>query len=392
MVDYNILFKSQPADLMRVAERDAALEGQRVSNAAQMAQIGNALFNQQQGMRDEERKQMEFQLKDMALDAIKIRPLLESGDTLRANVLIAERIKKIQQRGGDPSDTMAFRDALNSGQITPQQAIGELDSVLEGARQAGVLEGASSASMRSYEPRPMVDENGNFTGYAIPIVDAAGNTRMQPIPGSERAMSPIDLAAARENIGVQGYGQRRQIEAQTAPIIAGGERRAQLGVESEIRPQLEAQIEESKTTAKLDAERKGSIIKAINDEKEVGRILDMAEPLLQKATESLAGATMDAAGRLVGVSTEGSRAAAQLKTLEGALVMKMPRMEGPQSNMDQQLYRQMAAQIGDAGTPSEERQAAVDILRMLNAKYSGQQSPNGSVPPPPSGWSIKKVQ
>lgn len=253
-IDANIILQGQTPNYV-----NALLGGFQAGSAIKNQPAVDEMFQEKLAMVKGQRKDQDIerdrqiarmQLKDMALDAIKIRPLLESGDTLRANVLIAERIKKIQQRGGDPSDTMAFRDALNSGQLTPQQAIGELDSVLEGARQAGVLEGASSASMRSYEPRPMLDENGNFAGYAIPIVDAAGNTRMQPIPGSERAMSPIDLAAARENIGVRGYGQRRQIEAQTAPIIAGGAKAAELDVEGQKRPQIEADI----TKARAEAE------------------------------------------------------------------------------------------------------------------------------------------
>jgi hypothetical protein len=61
--------------------------------------------------------------------------------------------------------------------------------------------------------------------------------------------------------------------------------------------------------------------------------------------------------------------------------MKMPRMEGPQSNMDQMLYRQMAAQIGDATVPAEVRKAAVDTLRSLNQRYSGAQQPQ----PPAQG-------
>lgn len=381
MVDANLLFKLGAPANMQTAMQSAAQGQATLNELAQMpirnqlleAQAKGADLQNQKIARAIKEEDAAFVLRDVALDAMDVMPIIKRGNMAEFSAFMDSRIRKIEGRGGDATESRAFKEQMESGLISPDVALDRLQGAVEKARQAGVLDGASMAGNRSFAPVPMTDVNGNFAGYAVPTVDASGRATMQPISGSERALSPVDLAAARENIGVQGYGQRRQIEAQTAPIIAGGERRAQLGVESEIRPQLEAKIEESKTTAKLDAERKGSIIKAINDEKEVGRILDMAEPLLQKATESLAGVTIDAAGRLVGASTEGSRAAAQLKTLEGALIIKMPRMEGPQSNMDQQLYRQMAAQIGDAGTPSEERQAAVNILRMLNAKYTGQQ-------------------
>ena len=50
----------------------------------------------------------------------------------------------------------------------------------------------------------------------------------------------------------------------------------------------------------------------------------------------------------------------------------MPRMEGPQSDRDQALYRQMAAQIGDATVPARIRKAAMETLKELNDKYQDQ--------------------
>jgi len=99
----------------------------------EMSQTRLAAMKQdmEQGKTRAQREQEIFQVGDLAQDAIKIRPLLESGDMSRANVMLAERIKKIQDRGGDATDTMAFRDALNSGQITPQQASQELAQEIE---------------------------------------------------------------------------------------------------------------------------------------------------------------------------------------------------------------------------------------------------------------------
>lgn len=157
-IDANIILQGQTPNYV-----NALLGGFQAGSAIKNQPAVDEMFQEKLAMVKGQRKDQDvererqiarMQLQDMALDAIKIRPLLESGDTLRANVLIAERIKKIQQRGGDPSDTMAFRDALNSGQLTPQQAIGELDSVLEGARQAGVLEGAGdTAGFREFQSK-----------------------------------------------------------------------------------------------------------------------------------------------------------------------------------------------------------------------------------------------
>ena len=109
------------------------------------AELRLAALEQQNAAHDDE-----FKIRDLATDAIKIKPLLESGDLTRANVMIAERIQKIMQRGGDPADTMAFRDALNSKQITPQQAAAELDAEILAAEKGGYLK--QSMDQRNYKP------------------------------------------------------------------------------------------------------------------------------------------------------------------------------------------------------------------------------------------------
>lgn len=110
-------------------------------------------------------------------------------------------------------------------------------------------------------------------------------------------------------------------------------------------------------------------------------ILDAATPLIEKGTSSYLGAGVDMAARAFGKSFESGDAAAQLKSLEGALMMAQPRMEGPQSNMDVQLYRQMAGAIGDPTVPVSQKQAASQVIRQLHSKYAG----GGSSPAPAGG-------
>lgn len=100
-------------------------------------------------------------------------------------------------------------------------------------------------------------------------------------------------------------------------------------------------------------------------------ILDQAEALLPKATGSYIGAGADMLGQAFGASTAGAKASAQLKALEGAIMMAQPRMEGPQSDKDTMLYRQMAGQIGDSTVPVGTRQAALQVIRELHQKYAG---------------------
>ncbi|WP_339556979.1 hypothetical protein [Comamonas sp. MYb396] len=105
------------------------------------------------------------------------------------------------------------------------------------------------------------------------------------------------------------------------------------------------------------------------DTQDVFSILDQARPLLDTATGSYAGAAADQVARAFGVSTEGAQSAAQLKALQGALVSKMPKMSGPQSDKDVLLYREMAGQIGDPTIPADQRRAAMKTVEDLNHKY-----------------------
>lgn len=99
-------------------------------------------------------------------------------------------------------------------------------------------------------------------------------------------------------------------------------------------------------------------------------LVQYARTLLPGATGSGIGAAADSTNRFFGVTTQAAQKAAQLEALGGQLVMKMPRMEGPQSNMDQLLYREMAGKVGDRTVPIKEREAALDVVERLNKKYA----------------------
>ena len=86
-------------------------------------------------------------------------------------------------------------------------------------------------------------------------------------------------------------------------------------------------------------------------------------------TESGFGTAVDYAASLIGVSPSGSQQADQLRALGGALVAKMPRMEGPQSDKDVALYKEAAGRIGDSTIPIARRKAALETVKELWTKY-----------------------
>lgn len=101
----------------------------------------------------------------------------------------------------------------------------------------------------------------------------------------------------------------------------------------------------------------------------VETIIPEIRTLLSKATGSYWGAGADLLANTVGISTEGAKATAQLKTLSGQMVAAMPKMSGPQSDKDVAMYKDMAGNLSDPTIPIETRLAALETIEKLNEKY-----------------------
>ena len=101
----------------------------------------------------------------------------------------------------------------------------------------------------------------------------------------------------------------------------------------------------------------------------VETIIPEIRALLSKATGSYLGAGADLLANTIGISTEGAKATAQLKTLSGQMVAAMPKMSGPQSDKDVAMYKDMAGNLSDPTIPIETRLAALETIEKLNEKY-----------------------
>ncbi len=86
-------------------------------------------------------------------------------------------------------------------------------------------------------------------------------------------------------------------------------------------------------------------------------------------TGSGLGTAVDAIGSVFGVAVPGAPEARALEVVSGRLVQKVPRFEGPQSDKDVKLYKEMAGDAGNTNKTREERLAAVREMRKLYAGY-----------------------
>lgn len=239
MVDYNILFANKPtatpSDTMRnVLQNQSAyneFQQQPTRNALLQSQAEGAQLSNQGAQQQLDADTARMQLGDMATDAIQIMPLIQSGDLTRANVKLAERIQKIQRRGGDPSDTMAFRDALNSGQLTPEQAGAELGNVIAAAERAGALDKGLKAPDPYYtniQTSTGVYQQNARTGELKKIMDESGNPVL-PVSADARVQGDVSRSREQAKSDVQ-LDMKPQIEAKTTEARA----KAQDRVDAEI--------------------------------------------------------------------------------------------------------------------------------------------------------------
>jgi hypothetical protein len=93
------------------------------------------------------------------------------------------------------------------------------------------------------------------------------------------------------------------------------------------------------------------------------RLTDEANKYLGTASSGRLQNILTGALEIPGISTQASQSDAQLKAIAGQLVSKMPRMEGPQSDRDVEMYRQAAGDIANANVPADTRKAAIKTIR-----------------------------
>lgn len=121
--------------------------------------------------------------------------------------------------------------------------------------------------------------------------------------------------------------------------------------------------------AEMNAEAKAK--KAITSTG-VGSLIDQARGIMtgkQTPTQSGFGNMADAAGAMVGYTPPGAAQADALKTIAGNLTSRMPRMEGPQSNIDVQNYEKMAGDIGNPTLPVKRRLESLAAMEAITRKY-----------------------
>lgn len=346
------------ADWQRIAD---ALSGFGAGVQGQGAQFANSLQQRKLiGQQEQEQAQQldEKRKAAMVQDAWTVNQLLDQGKAPVALRLIDDRIEQIKKLKGDPRDTIAIRDKLVSGDpARVAQAKQELQMVSE----AGIAAGVWAPPQESIESQRFKFEQDKFAQQQA-LAERAQAWKEQH-PNESNANNPyFQFIPTSQGLAV---GNARTGQVSLAQGSGGGNL---MPIAADVA--LKGQMAAAGATGEGEAKR---VLEAKGAEKRVEQLnagIKQARELIPKATGSMAGAIRDVAGRAVGVSTDASKAAARLDTLAGWMVANVPRMEGPQSNVDVENYKTMAAKVGDRTVPQEERLAALDELERLQQKYS----------------------
>ena len=254
-------------------------------------------------------------------------------------------------------------DAPNFGRQAVARTIDvELPGGGKGVRQLDQFGNPVTDDMQGYVAPQLINQ-GNKQTFAKPVAGQSFDIGMSPSERDASARGWASNSLARERLEMDKQGG-----AEGGKPVWNSELGGFVDPKTRVvMPALDS------TGNPIASPKTGTAGAKIQDAKDVLSILDMAEPILKKSTGSYLGAGIDAGAQAFGISTTGAKAAAELKALQGALVSKMPKMSGPQSDKDVQLYREMAGQIGDPTIPVATRQAAIETIRVLNEKYAGQQ-------------------
>ncbi len=196
--------------------------------------------------------------------------------------------------------------------------------------------GAAPSSMMAAAPPPAVSQQS------------------VPSYGQSKSDEARTVETAKQQVQLEYLAEKERIQRESAIAQAGG-------------------IAETQADVSLTADTNKREAGRSRDANDVLGFLDQAEVLIPLSTGSGIGELADKAGAFVGYADRGAQSIASLKTISGQLVAKMPRMEGPQSDKDVQMYKDMAGNLADPSLPRESRMAALREVRRLNEKYAGRQ-------------------
>lgn len=294
-----------------------------------------------------------------------------------------DRAREVAQQQQRQQAMGQLRQAMDSGQVTGQELLKlgiPMDLIKEAmsVKDMGRPEIARTIEIEGPGGQKLVqgfDKSGapvgqGVAGYVAPVQVNQGNqiSFVKPTAGQSLAMG---MSPEARDASARGWAsnnlarQRFEFDQRGgADAVNGGKPQFKDG--NWVMPPRGMQPGQTIPAIAPVAQR--DAVEAIN-------LIEQARKVIPNATGSGFGAGVDAAGRFFGISTDGDIATGQLQALEGALISKMPKMSGPQSDKDVLLYKQMAGVVGDPTIPANRKMAALSQIEEIQRRYAGDAAP-----------------
>jgi len=316
-----------------------------------------------------QQNQQDFDLRNMQAQSAHN----EAMRKLNEQHMMEDTIKKFKDGGSRKDISQALIGSGMSGLIeTGLKLAPKVKTTAKGLDAAGnpvihIVYDTGETDTTGIRPaeRAMQVNTGNQMQFLDPY---SLQQRGQALPISMNPGQAAQLAQSANQFN-QSHGlaqQRMQMEGRNAvqPKLVDG---------AWVYPPTADSPQGSMVQTEMYVPPKGSISAQKTSSEKTNNILDEADKYISGATGSVVGNLVDMGAGALGVATPGAQDIARLKTLEAGLVMNMPRLEGPQSNLDQQLYREAAGQIGNPNVPQAAKRAALETIRRIQNNYAGKQ-------------------
>lgn len=336
---------------------------------------------------NKERQRREIK-RDFALNyQSNIKPFLDQGDAQGAQRALQDRVQSLSD---DPERQQLWQDSLDMFNENPEiarrrfdQAVNQAEfeklipSAPEGTRVTAILNGKEVPAIETKEGFLKDPTTGKRMPTAIKKEKVSGR-------GGSKYFSPRDVTVTDED------GNKRTVpmsfdhrENKWTIADVDGLKEGETITVPKFDPGVVENVAKSKKTGEHKAKREFNMA-GINSLIDKSKNVLMGVETGETPTESGIGAVADATARFFGITLDGASEAAMMESLGGALVSKMPRMEGPQSDRDVELYKQMAAKVGDRNIPTQERLQALEVVRTIWGKYEHLQGFEGEGDAPPN--------
>jgi soluble lytic murein transglycosylase-like protein len=139
-------------------------------------------------------------------------------------------------------------------------------------------------------------------------------------------------------------------------------------IEEQIKQAIELDTTAKKNQLEINKTKDEKLAGIKYNAEQSNPLIDSAIELLPKSISGGINATANNAMEYLGVSTDRSKAQAQLKIIANDLTSKIPKAPGAQSDIELDYAKKQAGDLGNPNTPWETRMAAAKYLKQRNEK------------------------